>query len=154
MSIHSSIHTSIHPLAAFTSAMVLATPLAAQNVIAPDDLVKIALVNLELIDKRNTASVWNEASPVFKRRVSREAFDMNMVQTRPMDAGALARSWTHVSRFALADGNPAGWPGGIYARVNFLARTSAGKILNEQVGFRLEPDQRWRLTAYQVDAAR
>jgi hypothetical protein len=133
----------------WVSAIFFVSPLAAQNVIAPDDLVALALANLELVDRGRSGAVWDEASPLFKGKTSREAFVSTIAKSRPSFRGAPPRSWSGVTRAVLAEHNAAGMPAGVYAKILFFPRLVGGKNTSEQLGFWLDADERWRMTGYE-----
>ena len=133
----------------WVTALLFVSPLAAQNVISPDDLVALALMNLDLVDRGGSGAVWDDASSLFKGKTSRETFVSTIAKSRPSFRGAPARSWSGVTRAVLGDENPGGMPAGVYAKILFFPRMVGGKNTTEQIGFRLDTDERWRMTGYE-----
>ena len=131
------------------AAVFFVSPLAAQNVISPDELVALAMMNLDLVDRGGSGAVWDDASALFKGKTSRDTFVSTIARSRPSFRGVPARSWSGVTRAVLGAENPGGMPAGVYAKILFFPRMVGGKNTSEQIGFRLDPDDRWRMTGYE-----
>lgn len=113
-------------------------------------LVKYAESILAMIDNGQTGQVWDEASDVAKKSVSRDQF----VKTTDADRAKLgkvgSRKVAAVTRSVSKGGK---LPAGTYVNVNFATQFgSDAKPVRELISFHLDSDKKWRLSGYTVHA--
>lgn len=100
----------------------------------------------ELVDKNQTAQVWDGASPVAKQIVNRDAFVKAIGTDRQKVGSVVTRSVASLS-FSQSDGKRI--PVGLFANVAFATRFQNEKEpVRELVSFHLDDDHVWRLAGY------
>lgn len=114
-------------------------------------LVKYAESIVAMIDNGQVGQVWDEASDVAKKSVSRDQF----VKTTEADRAKLgkvgSRKVEAVTRSVSKGGK---LPAGMYVNVNFATQfASQAKPIRELISFHLDGDKKWRLSGYTVHAA-
>ncbi|MGH8148150.1 MAG: DUF4019 domain-containing protein [Rhodanobacteraceae bacterium] len=114
-------------------------------------LVKYADQIVAMIDNGQIGRVWDQASEVAKKTVSRDQF----VKTTEADRGKLgtvkSRKVAKVTR-TLSKGD-AKLPAGTYINVNYATQFSKqSKPIRELVSFHLHSDKKWRLSDYTITA--
>lgn len=99
------------------------------------------------VDAGQAAKLWDEASVVTKKSLTREAFVAGITKSRQPLGKAPSRSWLSVRRQS-GDGNAL--PPGLYASTEFLAEFAGKPPVRELVSFRLDEDGIWRFAGYAV----
>lgn len=130
------------PAAPRTGASAATRPAAA---IAPNALYEAALRMARGIDAGQAAQLWEAASAVTKRSVTREAFVAGVSQARKPLGAVTARDWHAVRRQNSSGGS---LPAGQYASVEFAAVLAGGRVAQEMISFRLDEDGVWRFAGY------
>ena len=126
-----------------------ATPAIAARVLAPGAALDAAVQAATLVDAGRAGELWDGASPVAKRAVTREAFIAGITAARQRHGTLADRQWLSVSR-QFHDGKQ-GAPAGHYVSVELLARASAGRSVRELVSLRIDEDGTARLSGYVVE---
>ncbi|MGJ7579007.1 DUF4019 domain-containing protein [Variovorax sp. RHLX14] len=132
----------------FFAASVVFDAAAAEKDISPVDVVGLGAQVLQQIDGGQVGWVWDNASPVLKAQVSKEQFGGKSLERRRGFTAIGDRIWMNVSRNRFPQAAPPAPPAGFYANVVFVTPGAAGDSLSELVSFRLEPDNKWRITGY------
>lgn len=125
-----------------------ATP-AAARMLAPSVVLDAAVQAAMLVDAGRAGELWDGASPVAKRAVTREAFIAGITAARQRHGMLTDRQWLSVSR-QFHDGRQ-GAPAGHYVSVELLARASGGRSIRELVSLRIDEDGTARLSGYVVE---
>ena len=124
-------------------------PAASPTRVAPfsaDEFAVWAVGTLVAIDRDGSGPVYDAASAVMKRAVTRDAFIAAMTQRRTADGVAVSREWVRIERLRVdAPASATQSPAGDYVTVYSLARNAQNAAHVEQVSFRLDEDNRWRL---------
>jgi len=115
------------------------------------EMTAAALRAAQLVDGGRTGEVWDGASAVARRAVTRPAF-ISQVQADRTRLGALVgRGQPSVTRVRYGAG--AAVPEGLYVSVSFPTRfASSPQPVRELVSFRLDEDQVWRVAGYSLRA--
>lgn len=93
--------------------------------------------------------LWDGASAVAKKAVSRENFIRQLVSEQARLGTVVSRGTATVSRVKYAAG--ASVPEGVYANVITTTRyANIAQPVRELVSFRLDEDQVWRLSGYHL----
>lgn len=121
---------------------------AADKDITPVDVVGMGSQILQQIDGGQVGWVWDNASPVMKTQVSKEQFGGRSLERRRGFTAIGDRVWVTVSRNRFPKAAPPAPPEGFYANVVFTTPGATGESLSELVSFRLESDNKWRVTGY------
>ena len=112
-------------------------------------LVKYAESIVAMIDNGQSGQVWDQASDVAKRSVSRDQFTKATESDRAKVGKMTSRKVEGVTR-ALSNGKEK-LPAGVYVNVNFATQFSnEAKPVRELVSFHLDSDKKWRLSGYAV----
>lgn len=137
-----------------TGAVAAQQPPAAQaavrpspGTIEPNAVRDAGMRVLMAIDAGQAAKLWDEASTITKKSVSREAFVAGIGKSRQNVGKPASRNWLSVRR-QFGDGNAL--PSGLYASTEFLAEQAGKPPVRELVSFRLDEDGNWRFTGYAV----
>lgn len=113
------------------------------------ELVQYAESIVAMIDNGQTGQVWDQASDVAKKSVSRDRFVKATDSDRAKLGKMTSRKLEAVTR-ALSNGKGK-LPPGMYVNVNFATQFSKqSKPVRELVSFHLDSDKRWRLSGYTV----
>lgn len=126
-----------------------ATPTNATRVLPPGAALDAAMQVASMVDAGRAGELWDGASPVAKRAVTREAFVAGISAARKRQGALANRQWLAVRR-QVHDGTQ-GVPAGHYVSVELLAQASAGKPVRELVSLRLDEDGTARLSGYVVE---
>lgn len=111
-------------------------------------LVKYAESIVAMIDKGQAGQVWDQASEVARKAVSRDQFIQATEADRAKLGPVTSRKVAAVTRAVSKGGE---LPAGNYISVNFA--TTFGKNaqpVRELVSFHSDSDQQWRLSGYTV----
>lgn len=112
-------------------------------------LVQYAESIVAMIDNGQSGQVWDQASDVAKRSVSRDQFAKATESDRAKVGKMTSRKLEGVTR-ALSNGKQK-LPEGLYVNVNFATKFSnEAKPIRELVSFHLDSDKKWRLSGYTV----
>lgn len=112
-------------------------------------LVQYAESITAMIDNGQTGQVWDQASDVAKKSVSRDQFVKATESDRAKLGKVTSRKIEGVTR-ALSNGKEK-LPQGMYVNVNFATQFSnEAKPIRELVSFHLDSDKKWRLSGYTV----
>lgn len=125
-----------------------ASPAPAQQAVDvnPDAVLRGALQVLALIDQGKAGEVWDGATQVARRAVTREAFVQKVAADRSVRGTPVARTWVSVSRQQVVEAGQA--PAGAYVSVNFATSFRDGKVATELVSFRVDEDRVLRVSGY------
>lgn len=123
----------------------VATALARQNA----EMGQVALKVAQMVDANQLGPLWDGASVVAKKAVTRDAF-VRQVGAERARLGALAgRGGASVTRVKYGPG--AQVPEGLYVNVSFPTRfANAAQPVRELVSFRLDEDRVWRVSGYSL----
>ena len=126
-----------------------AKPANAARVLAPGAALDAAVQAALMVDAGRVGELWDGASPVAKRAVTREAFVAGISAARKRQGALANRQWLAVRR-QVHDGRQ-GVPAGHYVSVELLAQASDGKPVRELVSLRTDEDGTARLSGYVVE---
>lgn len=106
----------------------------------------------QLVDGNQAGSVWDGASAVARKAVTREMFTSNVTADRAKLGALVSRGKPSITRVQYPAG--AAVPEGIYLNVSFPTRfANNAQPVRELVSFRLDEDKVWRASGYSVRAA-
>lgn len=112
-------------------------------------LVQYAQSIVAMIDNGQIGQVWDQASDVAKKSVSRDQFVKATEADRAKLGKVTSRKVEGVTR-AMSNGKEK-LPAGLYVNVNFATQfASQSKPTRELVSFHLDADKKWRLSGYTV----
>ena len=112
-------------------------------------LVKYAESIVAMIDNGQSGQVWDQASDVAKKTVSRDQFTKATESDRAKAGKMTTRKLEGVTR-ALSNGKEK-LPQGLYVNVVFATQFSnESKPVRELVSFHLDSDKKWRLSGYTI----
>jgi glucose/arabinose dehydrogenase len=119
----------------------------APGAIEPDAVRDAGLRVAMAVDAGQVERLWDEATAVTKKSVTRDAFIAGISRSRQGLAKAATRNWLSVRRQS-GDGNAL--PPGLYASAEFLAEFPGKPLVRELISFRLDEDGAWRFAGYVV----
>ncbi|MDG2526988.1 DUF4019 domain-containing protein [Stenotrophomonas sp. HITSZ_GD] len=123
--------------------------LAKQNA----EMIQAAQKVLQMVDAGQLPQLWDGASVVAKRAVTREAFATQVGAQRKRLGAVAGRGQAAVTRVRYNPG--AAVPEGLYVNVSFPTRfANAPQPVRELVSFRLDEDKVWRLAGYSLPDAK
>jgi len=136
-----------------------AAPAPAQQALTPAQQAELAKQNaemiqaaqkvLQMVDGGQLAQLWEGASVVAKRAVTRENFVAQIAAVRRQLGAVSGRGQAVVTRVRYNPG--ASVPEGLYINVSFPTRfANAPQPVRELVTFRLDEDKVWRLAGYSL----
>jgi hypothetical protein len=99
------------------------------------------------MDAGQAAKLWDEASAVTKKSVTRDAFIAGINKARQPLGKSSGRNWVSIRR-QVGDGKAL--PPGLYASAEFLVEFAGKRTMRELVSFRLDEDGTWRFSGYVV----
>jgi hypothetical protein len=99
------------------------------------------------MDAGQAAKLWDEASAITRKSVTRDAFIAGISKSRQPLGKATGRNWVSVRRQA---GDGQALPSGLYASAEFLVEFAGKRTMRELVSFRLDEDGTWRFSGYVV----
>lgn len=103
----------------------------------------------QLVDAGRSGELWDGASAVAKKAVTREVFVRQVDASRARLGALLGRGVASVARVQYAAGSQV--PPGVYVNVSFPSRfANAPQPVRELVSLRLDEDKTWRLVGYHV----
>ncbi|MGE8280138.1 MAG: DUF4019 domain-containing protein [Stenotrophomonas sp.] len=106
----------------------------------------------QLVDGNQAASVWDGASAVARKAVTRDQFASNVNADRAKLGALVSRGKPSITRVQYPAG--AAVPEGIYLNVSFPTRfANNAQPVRELVSFRLDEDKVWRASGYSLRAA-
>lgn len=112
-------------------------------------MVQYAESIVAMIDNGQVGQVWDQASEVAKKSVSRDQFVKATEADRAKLGKVTSRKIEGVTR-AVSNGKDK-LPAGMYVNVNFATQFgSQAKPIRELVSFHLDSDKKWRLSGYTV----
>jgi len=118
--------------------------------LSSDLFVRNAIAVGQALDAGGAAQIYDGASAVMKRTVSREAFVEAVAATNVRVGRVARREWARVERLQVD--NPAAGaaasavPAGTYVTIFLSARNAQDISHLEQISFRLDEDNQWRLS--------
>ena len=119
--------------------------LARQNA----EMNQAALKAAQMIDANQIGPLWDGASAVAKKAVSRDAFVEQIVAERARLGALVGRGGSSVTRVKYGTG--AQVPEGLYVNVSFPTRfANVPQPVRELISFRLDEDNIWRLSGYSL----
>ncbi|HYG05837.1 MAG TPA: DUF4019 domain-containing protein [Stenotrophomonas sp.] len=123
--------------------------LAKQNA----EMIQAAQKVLQMVDSGQLTQLWDGASVVAKRAVTRDNFATQIAAQRKRLGALAGRGTAAVTRVRYNAG--AAVPAGLYVNVSFPSRfANAPQPVRELVSFRLDEDQVWRLAGYSLPDAK
>ncbi|MGH8052582.1 MAG: DUF4019 domain-containing protein [Stenotrophomonas sp.] len=106
----------------------------------------------QLVDGNQAAQVWDGASAVARKAVTRDQFANNVNADRSRLGALVSRGKPSITRVQYPAG--AAVPEGIYVNVSFPTRfANNAQPVRELVSFRLDEDKVWRASGYSLRAA-
>ncbi|WP_230955294.1 DUF4019 domain-containing protein [Burkholderia vietnamiensis] len=133
-------------LYAMTLAIGLNAPAQAQPGTSADELVRDADLVVKQLDAGQYEMIWRQVAPFVRLRTSQSEFVAPIKQVRQAMGPITQRGWASVTRIVLQGSKDV--PSGMYANVDYVTTLASGKVVFEQVSFRLEGDTQWHLTGY------
>ncbi|MEB2230096.1 DUF4019 domain-containing protein [Xanthomonas campestris] len=122
--------------------------LAKQNT----EMTQAALRVAQMVDGTQVGPLWDGASSVAKKAVTREQFVGQIGSQRTQLGPVVGRGQGAVTRVKYGPG--AQVPEGLYINVSFPTRfAKAPQPVRELVSFRLDEDKTWRLAGYSLRAS-
>lgn len=113
------------------------------------DMTQAAGQVIALVEANRTGEVWDGASQVMKRAVSREEFVKQISAQRAQLGATQTRGQAAVSRSQFPAG--AQVPQGFYINIATPTRfANAPQPVRELVSFRLDEDKVWRVSGYSL----
>lgn len=126
----------------------LTTEQQAQAAKQNQQMVQAALQVTQLIDQNKIGDVWDGASDVAKKIVSRDAFVKQISADRKTLGAVQTRTARAVSRTQSKGGST---PAGLYINVVFATQFgNTRQLVRELVSFHLDADRTWRVSGYTV----
>jgi len=123
--------------------------LAKQNA----EMIQAAQRVLQMVDAGQLPQLWDGASAVAKRAVTRDNFASQVAAQRKRLGAVAGRGAAAVTRVRYNAG--ASVPEGLYVSVSFPTRfANAPQPVRELVSFRLDEDRIWRLAGYSLPDAK
>ncbi|WP_394687798.1 DUF4019 domain-containing protein [uncultured Xanthomonas sp.] len=120
-------------------------PLAKQDA----QMAQAGLRAAQLVDAGRTGELWDGASVVAKKAVTRAVFVREIDAARARLGALLGRGVASVARVQYAAGSQV--PPGTYVNISFPSRfANAPQPVPELVSLRLDEDKTWRLVGYHV----
>ncbi|KRA70723.1 hypothetical protein ASD78_18000 [Lysobacter sp. Root667] len=120
---------------------------ATPGAVDPNAIRDAALRVASSVDAGQAAKLWDEASVVTKKSLTRDAFVAGITKSRQPLGKTPSRSWLSVRR---QSGDGSALPPGLYASTEFLAEFAGKPPVRELVSFRLDEDGIWRFAGYAV----
>lgn len=123
--------------------------LAKQNA----EMIQAAQKVLQMVDGGQLPQLWDGASAVARRAVTRDNFASQIAAQRKRLGAVAGRGPAAVTRVRYNSG--AAVPEGLYVNVSFPTRfANAPQPVRELVSFRLDEDKIWRLAGYSLPDAK
>ncbi|WP_184448629.1 DUF4019 domain-containing protein [Xanthomonas sp. 3498] len=120
-------------------------PLAKQDA----QMAQAGLRAAQLVDAGRAGELWDGASAVAKKAVTRAVFVREIDAARARLGALIGRGVASVARVQYAAGSQV--PPGTYVNVSFPSRfANAPQPVRELVSLRLDEDKTWRLVGYHV----
>jgi hypothetical protein len=133
------------PAAAKPGGAAAPGPLSKQDA----QMAQAGLRAAQLVDAGRSGELWDGASEVAKKAVTREVFVRQVEAARARLGALLGRGVASVARVQYAAGSQV--PPGVYVNVSFPSRfANAPQPVRELVSLRLDDDKTWRLVGYHV----
>ncbi|RJU10683.1 hypothetical protein XcmpCFBP7700_05280 [Xanthomonas campestris] len=143
------------PTARPAAAPAAAAPNAAQQAQLTKqntEMTQAALRVAQMVDGTQVGPLWDGASSVAKKAVTREQFVGQIGSQRTQLGPVVGRGQGAVTRVKYGPG--AQVPEGLYINVSFPTRfAKAPQPVRELVSFRLDEDKTWRLAGYSLRAS-
>lgn len=135
-------------LGATLLASVLGSASAQSGKIDPEAMASGGLQVIQMIDQGQAGELWDGATSVTKKRVSRNDFVQQVGQSRRPLGTAQQRVLSSVNLQTAADGDPE--VAGQYINVEYQTRFSnaSDRLVREMTTFRLDGDNTWRFSGY------
>ncbi|MHC1667634.1 DUF4019 domain-containing protein [Stenotrophomonas maltophilia] len=110
-----------------------------------------ALRAAQMVDANRAGELWDGASAVARRAVTKPAFISQLTADRTRLGALSGRGQPSITRVKYAAG--AVVPEGLYINVSFPTRfANSAQPVRELVSFRFDEDQVWRLAGYSLRA--
>lgn len=116
--------------------------------IDPNTLANAVLQALQMIDRDQSAALWDGASYVARNAARREDFIASIARTRKPLGLPIERRWMSVRREQVTGGGQ--MPPGTYVSVEFSSRFQEGRMAKELASLRQDEDGVWRFTGYVI----
>lgn len=140
------------PAASARPAQTLTAAQQAQVAQQDQQMTQAATRVAQLVDGSKTAEVWDGASSVTRKAVTRDQFATNVNGDRAKLGALVSRGKPSITRVQYPAGSSV--PEGIYLNVSFPTRfANNAQPVRELVSFRLDEDKVWRVSGYSVRAA-
>jgi hypothetical protein len=132
-----------------TLLFLISAPSFAQVAPDPTQFVQLALQVTEMVDKGQTAAVWDSSSMIMRSSTKRDQFTQITEQRRKIQGQIRNRQWEAIVQQIVAKPMQ-GVPAGRYLTVVVAGTNGAGVYVKEQVSFSLDTDNMWRIVGYTV----
>lgn len=140
------------PAAAARSGPALSATQQAQLARQDEEMRLAAQRVAQLVDANQAAQVWDGASAVARKAVTRDQFATSVSADRNRLGALVSRGKPSITRVQYPAG--ASVPEGIYVNVSFPTRfANNAQPVRELVSFRLDEDKVWRASGYSLRAA-
>lgn len=119
----------------------------APGAIEPNAIRDAGLRAAVAVDAGKAAQLWDEASTITKKSLTRDAFVAGINKSRQSLGKTANRNWLSIRR---QSGDGKALPPGLYASAEFMAEFAGKPPVRELVSFRLDEDGIWRFAGYAV----
>ena len=117
-----------------------------------EEMTRAAQRVAQLVDANQAAQVWDGASAVARKAVTRDQFATSVSADRTRLGALVSRGKPSITRVQYPAGTSV--PEGIYVNVSFPTRfANNAQPVRELVSFRLDEDKVWRASGYSLRAA-
>ncbi|MGH8083361.1 MAG: DUF4019 domain-containing protein [Lysobacter sp.] len=111
----------------------------------PNAMLNAGIQAAQMIDAGRAGELWDGASAITKRAVTRKAFQDQVKKARDSIGTAASRDWLSVTRETIQDKNTGGEYISLRYAVSFAKRPGV-----ELISFRRDEDGMWRWAGYVV----
>lgn len=126
-----------------------AAPVTANQDVDPGRVYVGALEVLNQIDRNGLAVIWDNASELTRKTVTRDVFVKNVQSARSKVGSPTSRRWLAVTRQLVGKENPQ-LINNVFVSVSFASTFSNKQTLTELISFRLDSDGQWRFAGYAI----
>ncbi|MGR4893586.1 DUF4019 domain-containing protein [Sphingopyxis sp. LARHCG72] len=114
-----------------------------------DAFIRTALATVQALDGDGAGQIYDAASATMKGAISRERFIASVAENKARRGAVRLRDWLRVERMSVPTSAPGAAPSlvppGLYVTVNLVAFGARNGVDVEQLSFRLDQDNSWRL---------
>ncbi|WAC25236.1 DUF4019 domain-containing protein [Blastomonas sp. SL216] len=122
--------------------------------ISSDLIIHNALKTALVLEMGGAEQVYDSASVVMKGAISRSKFSGEVAAANSGFGRSVSRVWTRIEQVKVGAGAQGGVPPGGYVTVFLISHNSSGEGRVEQLSFRLDEDDRWRLAGVKTHSLR